>query len=125
MAVSTSPFACCGQWPELCDSLRAALSDPDEECRADAVDVHARFFKEASSQQMAHLFCNLSADALHRIFFEMSEAQVANVSFFKLRGDDRHAADSLANYAAQGSRLAARMLARLPNATRAGAAASS
>ena len=60
-------LACCGQWPELCDSLRAALSDPDEECRADAVDVHARFFKEASSQQMAHLFCNLSADALHHV----------------------------------------------------------
>lgn len=67
----------------------------------------------------------VSADALHRIFFEMSEAQVANVSFFKLRGDERHAADSLANYAAQGSRLAARMLARLPNVTRAGTAASS
>ena len=60
-------LACCGQWPELCDSLRAALSDPDEECRADAVDVHAHFFKEASSQQMAHLFCNLSADALHHV----------------------------------------------------------
>jgi len=59
--------------------------------------------------------------ALHRIFFEMTEAQIANTTLFKLRGDERKAANSLASYAGQGSKLAQEMLALITtgNATNA------
>ena len=50
-------------------------------------------------------------DALNRIFLQMDQAEIANTTFFKLRGDERKAAKSLATYASQGSQLAQEMLA--------------
>lgn len=52
--------------------------------------------------------------ALNLIFFQMNQTQISNTTFFKLRGDERHAAQSLASYASQGSLLAREMLALLP-----------
>mmetsp|Transcript_34102 Transcript_34102/g.85022 ORF Transcript_34102/g.85022 Transcript_34102/m.85022 type:complete len:326 (+) Transcript_34102:30-1007(+) len=52
-----------------------------------------------------------SKKALNLIFHQMSAAEIANTTFFKLRGDERKAASSLATYAEQGSVLAKEMLA--------------
>ena len=52
-----------------------------------------------------------SKKALNLIFFEMNQTEIANTTFFKLRGDERKAAKSLATYAEEGSLLAKEMLA--------------
>jgi len=52
-----------------------------------------------------------STKALDLVFFRMNQTEIANTTFFKLRGDERKAAKSLTTYAQEGSLLAKEMLA--------------